>query len=438
MEELQPQRPVPKPKGIPLWTALVFLLVLAVVSAALLGFVLYRATSDKAKLERKLQAWESEKGQAELEKQKAAEQGKLAMARSRQNECLALVRNATNAIGTLWQKLERVQENAATLRTNDAGRAISRHPDLVTLARRLYETDLPEFPQREVVITKLEGERRFEQQLISAAGTAYEPDPNFTTTAQADALWATQESTKVDRAGALIATLIQDSKIKVAPANATSAANLQTALAELAQGEAALRQRLLAEKTSQAKVQATDTIGSAEAERIVQEAKLKAAKILEEANAQATKQQQEQSLRSAERKIDEAKANVAAAKATQEADKVRLRQKASNGDVQSKLAPFLAPGYMQLGTEAFTSEKLPLRWSEFVSQDLLSGSERSINNLVYLATTEKDKTRPRWRLTGKRYYDWKKTPGDIERLTEAQKLLKELGPTFVEMGLLRP
>ena len=414
----------PSKRGIPIWGALLFLLVIMFVSLGALGFVLYRTASEKAKLEKQMLAWEAEKAKGEIDRQKAAEEAKLAMARARQVECLAQVRNATNALARLLRDLDFAKDQSSLLRTNDLGRKIAQYPDLLVLARRLYETDLPELPQREVVIAKLEGERRFEQQLVSAAGTAYEPDASFLSTAQADAVWGIQEGAKVDRARAVIITLTEEVRVKVSPPSSPgSELSLQEAIADFSKKEIVLRQRILANNEAEAKTKAAETLAAAEGERILQEAKLKADKILQEANLRVERH-------NADKK-------AAAESAMTEARKEELRKKARSIWVKAKLAPFTTPGYAQI--EAPDSyEKKPLSFSALYQGGALDPNEEGIRKLAWVGFTKEDKVRPRFIFRQNSSGSWMRHTEDREMVMEAQKLLLELGPVLVDMGLMQP
>ena len=435
-QSLEPKSNEPKRRGIPIWAALTALLVLAVTSIAILAFVLHRTTSDKSRLEKQTQALELEKGKAEIDRQKAAEEAKLAIARTRQTDALAQVRIATNACAALLQNLQEVEKDASALRTSDAGRQIARHPDLVILARRLYEVDLRELPQKSLVISKLEGVRRLESQLVAAAGTSFEPDASFVGTAQSDMIWANQEASKVQRARSLIATLAEEGKIKIPPQGSTEkSVTLETAIANLAQSEVAARQREITEKTTVATTSATASIASAEAEKILNDAKLQAARILEQAKAQSLKQEQEQLLRDAERKIEESKVKVAVNQATDEAQKVQLRAKAKDPKLLAKLAPFTTPGYLQMNGNSY--EKKPHSYRALVQAGALAQTQAGLQAMVNVAFTRSDKLRPRLHFHFDNAHGWQRRPEDREMVTELQQLLIELGPTLVEMGLLQ-
>src|SRR5882672_5432198 len=142
-------RPSPKPQGIPMWIALVVLLVLMVIVGAAFGGFWYYVHNDKLKLQRQLEAAEAQKQRADLEQKKAAEDAKLALARNQQEQVLAQVRAATNVLMKLVADADRLRGDAVGLRTNETGRAVALHPELVPLARRFYESSLHDFPPEE-------------------------------------------------------------------------------------------------------------------------------------------------------------------------------------------------------------------------------------------------------------------------------------------------
>ena len=362
---LEPKPSAPKPRGIPLWAALATLLGLAVVAAVVLVFLMRQATNDKAKLEGKMAAWQLEQGKSEIAKQKAEEQAKLALARTRQTDALAQVRLATNVCGQLLQSLQDLDRDATALRTSDAGKQVARFPDLVVLARRLYDADLRGVTPQTQAISKLEGERRLESQLVAAAGTAFEPDGTFLTTAQSDTIWANQELAKVQQVRSLLTTLSSDAKIKVPSSGSTGTVTLEDAITALNQSDAAARQRVIVAKTSDATAVATESVAAAEAAKIVKEAQLKAANILADANALVTKQAQEQQLRDAQQKVEASKVKVAVDQAADEAKKVQLRAKLKDPRVLSQLAPFTTPGFMQLDGKS-TYERHPVSYKDLV------------------------------------------------------------------------
>ena len=443
----------PKSRGFPLWTLLVVLLVLALVSVATLGGFLYLKTNAKDKLEREFKASAARQAQTELDREKAAQKAQLALARNHQEAILTQTRNATNLLGSLLQEMDRATTEAATLRSNEVGRSVALHPDLVAQARRFYESELRDFPSTQETIAKLEGVRRVEQQLVAALETTYEPTPELSATAQQAVFWAEQGLRKVEKANGLLSGLVQESKIKL-PASPLTAASptLEAAILQLNQAETASAQKIILNATSVAKTNAAEEIAKAEAARILEEANLKATKMfieasntLAEANARFEEQKRKEAERVSQEKINQTKARIAKIEADNNAQKLLddsdekarkdvLRKKLEDPHLRVLLAPFTAPGYHQY--ERTSYEKQPFSYTELQSCGALNKSSSGRSRLVDLATSYEYRERPRWKLPGGS--NWGAFADAIDQVTEAQKALIELGPIMVEMKMLAP
>ena len=429
--ELEPKKG--NQQGIPFWAAASAILILAVASITVLAYVLHKSTSDKARLEKQAQDWELEKAKVEIDRQKATEQAKLAVARTHQTDALSQVRVATNACGKLLQSVQDLDRDAAGLRTNDVGKQAARFPDLVVLARRLYDVDLKAVTSQATAIAKLEGERLLENQLVNAAGTAFEPDTAFTSTAQTDTLWANQEIAKVQQIRSLLTTITTEAKVKIPPSDSIGLVTLEAAIAALNQSEATAHERVIATNITNATVVATKAIAAAEAEKIVKEAQIEAARILAVANAKVTKQAQDQSLLEAQQQVESNKVKIAIGQAADEARKVQLRARLTDPTVMSQLSPFTTPGYLQVdGRNSY--EKRPLSYKGLVQSGALNADDSGLSRIVHLLVNGNDKVRPRSRFP----VAWKNKPEERERVMAMQRLLVELGPIMVEQGLLDP
>ena len=154
--------------------AISFVVLLAAV--VLLGIGYYRNFGEKAKAERKLQEIEAKQQQVKLEQTNAALDATITFAQNKQAELLQTVRNATNSITDLLNVVIRLESEMTDLKSNDAGRGLSPFPDLVAQAKKLYEDVAKDVPPVSEVVTRLEGARRIEQQLLASKGTAYAPD----------------------------------------------------------------------------------------------------------------------------------------------------------------------------------------------------------------------------------------------------------------------
>ena len=80
----------PRPRGVPIWTLLIVLLVVAAVGLVALGAIIYVTRSDNARLAQQLQEQEARRAREKIDADKAAADERLALARNRQEEVLGL------------------------------------------------------------------------------------------------------------------------------------------------------------------------------------------------------------------------------------------------------------------------------------------------------------------------------------------------------------
>ena len=426
--------PIEERRGIPLWAAAVALLVLVGISASVLWFVVHRANDERARMEDERATWEAEKQKTEIERQKAAEASKGAVAKNQQKVALVMVQSVRGGCEDLLAKLRSLNQDSKSLRTSTSGMRVAQFPELVGSARRLYDHDLKELADEAVVISKVEGERRIEDQLGNMAGTVGVPDAAIFSTAQADANWVTREGAKVDRARSLLANLVSEAKIKVPPSGGTGTSQtLEQAMADMAMQEAGAQQKLIVNKTAEATTTATYTTASAESDRILNDAQLKAAQILADANASAVKQQQALDLQKANLQVDAAKVKVAIDQANDETRKVAYRAKLKDPNVLSQLAPLTTPGFLQVGDQN-SFDRQPISYSALMQSGAFGRTDAGLQRLIHVVANGRDKDRPRLRFSA----GWKNRPDEREQIAALQQLVIELGPTMVEQGLLSP
>lgn len=429
-----PSSPPDKPQGVPIWLALVILVLVALLGLAALGGVFYYMHGEQAKVQANLDTLLAKQKQDQIDRIKAADESKRALAVNRQNEVLAQARVATNALGQLVTQVSALIDEATALKTSEDGKRVALHRQLVSQARAFYEIQLPTLPQLDELTTKLESARRIEQQLVSHLGTAFEPEAATSVEAQNLAVSANQYLQKVTQTRAILTSLLQESKVKFTKgAVDANSPTLEDAITHLTGSEAALARQNLADKTAEAKDQATETVAKAEAERIISEAKQEAEKIRAEAEEKKAELEMELAIKKADQQTKAAKTKVAVQSAADEAQKVQLRKKASETQVQQKLAPFTTPGYWQLNT--FSLDKKPMSFSKIQGTGALEATQKGGATMALIVSTSADKVRPRWNVNPHLYT---KSPAAIEKIREAQQLLIELGPILVEMGKLEP
>ncbi|HOC00012.1 MAG TPA: hypothetical protein PKM43_14880 [Verrucomicrobiota bacterium] len=427
-----------KRRGTSLGTAFFLVLALAILVIAGLAASLYYMRGEQRKSQEKLAALELKAQEAEIEQKAAAEKERLVRARNRQEEVLGQARAATNCLENLLAEIKELNAGATALRSNEDGKRVALHPDLVERARVFYEVQLRDAPAAAGAITRLENARRIEQQVHSQEGTAYEPTPDILETARNVAASAEQDRGKVTQLRTYLSALVEESKVKYTEAKLTAASpTLEDAIKAKVTAAAAAAQQTLVNQTTDAQQQAAKTMADAEAKRIVEEANQKAAKIIADAEENKAARERERILAEADQKKKDAETEDERQRKLREARMVELRRKASDPAIQSKLACFTTPGTFQVQGKRFVRipDKKPLSWTQLSAYGALDGTMAGLQNLVEIAASDHDTDRPRWRLNLK---FWSNKPETLEMVKETQQLLNELGPVLVEMKLLEP
>jgi hypothetical protein len=454
----QPNLPATRPPrgGLPLWTALAALLIVALAAIVGLGFVVYYLRSEKAELQRRAAQAEAQAQRHDLDQKEAAEKGRLVQAQNQQQDVLRQAQATTNTLLQVLATRDALFAEAAALRTNDAGRTVALHPELVPLAGRLYESGLTDVPPESDIVTRLEAVRRIAQQVRESSGTAYVPPPELAGTVQTDAAWAALAQAKVDQVRQALNSLVGESQVKFTRATLTADSPTLSAAITKRNEEVAGAQIKVAEKTlSVARTNAVATRAGADAAATKAQAEADAAAVTTRANAKAEeiiaaanrdaeerrrKQAEENAAkerewqeREAKLKLEETKTKVAVQDKADEARKIELRKKASDPAVKTKLAPFTTPGLV--GISQPTAGKKPLSFSQLQASGALATTVHGQEKLVKIATDASDNLRPR--LAVNKYF-FRRHPEEVQLVQETQELLSELGPTLVEMGQLEP
>jgi hypothetical protein len=435
-----PSKPSPsKPKVFVPLSMVVLLCLVCLVGAAVLAWWSYQSRfTSTARLERERAVLSNQVHRAQVERQRGEEESRLALARTRQAEALAGVHATARLLDQLLAETSAVAADAAGLRTNKTGQLAALHPDLLALARRFYETDLRTLPASADVVQKIEGVRRVEQQLASAQGTAYEPDARLRSDMDTVTAWAQEGLQKTGLLRTQLSTITQESKIKmttnqIAPGSPT----LEVARQQSEQAEAAARQQIIAQRTGDAKTNAALTVAQAEAQRILESAKLETARIQQEVETARAELERQRTMKKADQKLKDAQATVTAERKLDEASRIKLRQKAADPQIQATLAPFITPGYMDAYGRTM-AEKKSHAFSVLKVGGALEPTMEGLQKIADLAYSRLDKVRPRWTFHKYNSRGWRYHPQEMEMVKEAQALLNELGPVLVEMGLLEP
>jgi hypothetical protein len=106
-----------------------------------------------------------------------------------------------------------------------------------------------------------------------------------------------------------------------------------------------------------------------------------------------------------------------------------LAERARSAEVAVTLGPYLEPGFAQLDN-TFGDVKRPFSFSELDATGALNPTLEGWRTLHQIARSRRDTARTRWA------YE----PGDegLQDVQIAQQMLRDLGPTFVDLGMMRP
>ena len=395
-----------------MWIALVVLGILLLLLVAGIGGTYYYLRSDQLRLQRDLEKAQAETVRAKLATEQVAQKTGLALAQTHQKAMLPQVQAATNVLTRLLAEVGQLRSDAASLQTNEAGRAVALFPELVRQARHFYETDLRDLAPREDIVTRLEGVRRVELQLVEAAGTAYEPVPELGTVVQGAIAWGELATAKATQLRQMFTSLGRESKVRVTDATLTPASpTLAGAITQLAQTEAGASMQHVEQATSAARTNATAMRAEAEAQKIRADAERYAEEMRRKlAEEQAAKEREWQE-REARLKLEGTKTKVVVQTKADEARNVELRKKASDPAIQAKLAPFTTPGYYQIS--GMNSDLQPLSYSKLENAGALASDMRGLGKLLTIAWTSADRVRPRWKMNPQLFV---RHPDQIEKI----------------------
>ncbi|MBI1827322.1 MAG: hypothetical protein HY287_03975 [Planctomycetes bacterium] len=126
-----------------------------------------------------------------------------------------------------------------------------------------------------------------------------------------------------------------------------------------------------------------------------------------------------------------------------DAEKKLLKERCHEPKVQQTLAPFLSKGYLRpdgtYNSVSFkgnydSSQPVPISFKDLLELGALAPSGSGCDTLYSIGKDPRDTIRMRW----PQAYDWRTDSRTRELVPDAQKLLSELGPTLVELGMLQP
>jgi len=158
--------------------------------------------------------------------------------------------------------------------------------------------------------------------------------------------------------------------------------------------------------------------------------------------------EREDRLAEAERMRRDAEANAEARDIREDAQRTEFIAKCNSPQVKRDLAPFLAEGNWQPGDKKSNArlDMAPMSYSKIKSDGALADSVEGLQRFLEIVNANcsrrgyytrnnqhYDTHRPKWGYT--RHWD-RLTQEQIDEARRVQALLRELGPTLVELGML--
>jgi hypothetical protein len=405
----------------------VTLVLLGIVIALLVVFWI-RDMSRSAAADREKKTMEAQVQHLLSQQTNAAVQATLTVARNRQEELLQVVRRSTNVLQELLVAVGQLEGELSALKTNEAGKTFSPHPDLVAQMRRLYEDEARDVPGSSEIVRRLEAARRLEQQTAGALNSGYSPDASQFTSAQEGVFWAESKKRAADQFGGLLVSLEREAKAKVVLKQPTEQLTLEDAMRQLSLVEEKARNALITQQTDAARIEAAK-----------REAEGAAGKIISQGEALKAEQLGQAKIIEATGQAKKTDAELEADRVLAAAQKKRLQEKASRADLKNQLAAYLTPGYFlppARGAMGFQRayDKKPMSYSTLRERGALEPTMDALHTFVAIGV-HRGNDRPR---LNEKYLSqiWDRNTELLEQAKSLQQLMIELGPTWAEMGVM--
>jgi hypothetical protein len=380
-------------KGIPVIYFIGAAVLLFGLSGAALFLAYKIAFSKEASTKRVEQALAQKEALAELNKRQADDEAKFILSREEQEEMLRTVRDTTNKLYQTLAILNDLRPKIQALKTNDLGRRVALKHDLVAEAVRVFECDSEELPSQQMLVNRVETSKRFELELLDSLGNGSPPEPDFSQAVKASFEWADNQAKAATKLGLILRALDRDAKAQFTVIG--QVASLPTlaeavSLFEVDEAAADLRGAINTEGDNHVSLLA--------------------------------------SARTEVRHLDERTA-------------MDLREKAQTAEVRVALAAFLQPGYYVPFEGARPNrirrqhDKLPMSLSTLSIAGALAPTFKGLKAFIAIGS-DPNNDRP----TLRREYqasDWYQSPDLYDEAKSLQKLMIELGPTFVDLDLMQ-
>lgn len=387
---------------------------------------------------------------------------------------LSRAERADELLAQLVSSAEAYQQHVEALQRNEDGKRLAADP--VSLVAYIDVIDHPAVTTEEVkakreAVTSIVRTLKSQGEMVEEG---YRPSEEMQEEVQKYYFWANDATSRHGTQQTTLETLTAKAPPLADPASATTldvaVRNQRTRIVAMAADAQLAGQQIAKDSTRQILVEATVLAE-------LKETKAKAAQLIAEAQARADRLelQYEAELAELRKTIDAQHASIqigledhaaqlkrqkeeaGALRHAQdvdaqlkrdttisEADKKLLIQRCQDPKVQQKLAPFLGQGFLRpdgmigggRGGKYDAIKPVPISYKDLAGLGALDPTAHGCTVLYSVAADYTDTMRPRWPSVS--YGGWQDSPATRNLVPDAQKLLIELGPTLVELGLLQP
>lgn len=358
---------------------------------------------------------------------RSAEQESLAQDRWRR--LLALCRDLETASDQYAAEVNAWHGQTLPLLANDAGKSLAAHPEWLDLLAESFVRPVP-------AVAAVSQRRTTVAQLLAPIEDAYarrelmyEPSTELLRRIRDEYAALTSERKAIETERRRVADLLQAAQAAGQTAPLTLAATFDERRARAAQEAATAEAN--ARHTEHEKFVAERARLAAEFAQRENDRQLQLLKTKDQEAAMAAELEQ----RAAEERVKMLTVRKQQADVLAEARLDRERRVAAcrSAQVQRLLAPFITPGYLQ-PDGSMTNDRRPHSFNRLQKVAALQEGNYGERMITTVVRNPQDQVRPRWYSPG----GGPSTPEEMHQLHEAQRLLRELGPTLVELGLLDP
>lgn len=371
----------------------------------------------------------------DLEAAKAQQKDEFDLNRGKCQQAIAKGEKVLDLLTEFDQELKKWDDSVVALLTNDRGKALAGNPDHIPQFRKLFQHRRPTKADGDAIRARVSALLERPYAALAAERNTYRPGKEVLEDLEAAQNTVEDMIKQYRDARTDIEGLVTgDQRL-----GKRAAVTLEQAIKDIDAANADKLARAVATAEAAAQEEADQAIVNARVAMIRQKAEDQKKQIEEEQKLAAAQAESQRKITAASREAEEKRGVTEAARIREETEKREKTLLAQSSEVKSLLAPFTAEGYWQPGVEVGQStDKKPVSLSKLRSFGALQDSPEGLQQLLTAGTGPyhrdlEDKVRPRW--------PWPSLmnalkPDQLDQLKKAQKCLRDLDTTLVELKML--